>query len=55
MGSSLRASSLFALLLFAGWSVFVNARERLVPHRVSAEKRTAPLPTPERGDRLLWN
>jgi hypothetical protein len=55
MGSPYRGGSLFALLLFAGWSVFVNARERLAPQRVSLERRAAPLPRPARADRFLWN
>jgi hypothetical protein len=57
MGNPLRGSSLFALLLFAGWSLFVNARERLAPQRSSPERRAAPAPSapPAAADRLLWN
>jgi hypothetical protein len=53
MGSPLRGYSLFALLVFAGWSVVVNARERFAPHRVPATAPAAPHPAP--GDRLAWN
>ncbi len=53
MGSPLRGYSLFALFVFAGWSVVVNARERLAPHRVPATGESVPHPVPT--DRLAWN
>ncbi len=60
MFGSLRFSSVVGLLFFAGWSVLVNARERISPQRVvlpvrPAERHAAVPVVPAATDRLLWN
>jgi hypothetical protein len=53
MGSPVRGYSLFALLVFAGWSLVVNVRERFAPPRAPMTGR--PVPQPDPVDRLVWN
>jgi hypothetical protein len=65
MNSWLRGRSLVALLLFGGWSLLVNARERLAPQRTPAASGSVPErapsdPSPLRGsgakrDDIVWN
>ena len=53
MRGSIRVPSLLGLLLFVGWSLLVNARERLTPQRVAGPARPSPHQAP--FDRKLWN
>jgi hypothetical protein len=56
MRGFLRLHSIVGLLLFAGWSVLVNARERLVPQRAAPSSPPTPQHAPPAAaDRLLWN
>jgi len=56
MGGWLRGRSLVALLLFGGWSLLVNARERLTPQRTPAASRYAPeRPPPAKRADIVWN
>jgi hypothetical protein len=55
MYGSLRVPSVLGLLLFVGWSVLVNARERLVPQRERAAPRARSAPEQPPVDRKLWN
>jgi hypothetical protein len=59
MRGSLRVPSLLGLVVFAGWSLLVNARERLSERRTSAQATTAHarvIPPPQlESDRLRWN
>jgi hypothetical protein len=57
MNGWLRGRSLGALLLFGGWSLFVNARERLAPRRSPTVMRSVPERPPTTAKRadVVWN
>jgi hypothetical protein len=55
MSGWLRGRSLVALLLFGGWSLFVNARERLAPQRAPAATGSAPERPPAKRADVVWN
>jgi hypothetical protein len=58
MRGSFRVHSLLGLAAFLGWSLLVNARERLIERRPGAHTHPPPTRTPAQladRDRLRWN
>jgi hypothetical protein len=56
MRGSFRVHSLLGLAAFLGWSLLVNARERLVERRPSAHATSARTPAQLADrERLRWN